>query len=77
VLTANSQSGSITITDLASGVSSTVECGCTPGGLEPLNGSVYRLTAAAGPIWLLDGDAPGARVVFVPPDAPVPAKEGQ
>jgi hypothetical protein len=78
VLTVNSQSGAITVTDLAGGASSTIECGCTPTELEPLAGSIYRLTAS-GPIWLLDAGAPELRTAFVPPDAPaqVPAQEGQ
>ncbi len=77
-LTANSKSGVITITDLAAGTSSAIECGVPPGDLQLLNGSVYRLTApSSGPIWLLDGDSPGARVVFIPPDASAPAKAGR
>lgn len=74
VLVANSHSGTITITDLAGAGSSAIECGCTPSVLEPLSSSAYRLTTAPGPIWLLDGDGSGARVAFIPPDAPAPAK---
>jgi hypothetical protein len=67
VLTANSKSGVITISDLAAGTTSAIECGVPPDDLQPLNGSVYRLTApSSGPVWLLDGDSAGARVVFVP-----------
>ncbi len=73
-LTANSHSGTITITDLTGGGSSAIECGCTPSQIEPLSSSVYRLTTAPGPIRLLEGDGPGARVAFIPPDSPAPAK---
>jgi len=47
---------------------SPVECGCAPVGLTPLKGnSVYRLTESLDqPVWMLDGDAEPARVVFVP-----------
>jgi hypothetical protein len=77
-LTANSKSGVITITDLAAGASSAIACGAPPGDLQPLSGSVYRLTAPSpGPIWLLDGNSPDARVVFIPPDASAPAKAGR
>jgi hypothetical protein len=45
-----------------------VECDCAPVGLLPLKGnSVYRLTERIDqPLWILDGDAPAARVLFIP-----------
>ena len=46
------------------------ECPCTPKRMEPLAGTaVFRLTDDSdGLIWLLDGDAPKTRFVFVPVD---------
>jgi len=70
--------GGIVITDLAAGASSAIECGFAPLDLQPLGGSVYRLAAPSpGAMWFLDGDAPGARVFFVPPDSFAPAQEEQ
>ena len=45
-----------------------VECACTPSMLVSLNGNaVYSLTGSVDqPLWVLDGDAPSAQVVFVP-----------
>ncbi|MGE5568940.1 MAG: hypothetical protein ACM3S5_07890 [Rhodospirillales bacterium] len=70
--------GGLVITDLAAGASSVIECGFAPIDLQALGGSVYGLAAPSpGPMWLLDGDAPGARVFFVPPDSFVPPQEEQ
>ncbi|HOK45060.1 MAG TPA: hypothetical protein PLA43_05675 [Bryobacteraceae bacterium] len=68
----------IVMTDLTAGFSSVIECGFAPGDLQPLGGSVYRLAAPSpGPLWFLDGGAPGARVFFVPPDNFAPPQEEQ
>ena len=45
-----------------------VDCVCSPVGLFPVNGNaVFRLTDRIDePLWILDGDSPAARAVFIP-----------
>jgi hypothetical protein len=65
LLTATSD-GSVVSVALASGNSTTTQCGCTPSELVPM-GSVLRLNEiGGGPLWLFDGTTPQPRVVFVP-----------
>ena len=46
----------------------TMQCRCTPTEVIPLNSkTIFRLTAlGTGPMWVFDGDAPRARVAFIP-----------
>jgi hypothetical protein len=68
VFVANAGSGSIASLDLAGGAPLLVACDCALTSLERLHGNaVFRLTEPSGePLWVFDGDAPEARVVFVP-----------
>jgi hypothetical protein len=68
VFVANAGTGTIAFLDLAGGAPTVVSCGCAPTGLDRLQGSaVFRLTEPSGePLRVFDGDAPQARVVFVP-----------
>jgi hypothetical protein len=61
-------SGRVLVFGLDGGPPGSIECACAPTRLEPLRGNaVFRATdPAQGRIWLLDGDAPEARFVFVP-----------
>ncbi len=73
VFVVNEGSGTIAALDLTGGPPSLVSCDCALTRLEPLQGNaVFRLTDLSGePMWLLDGGAPEARVVFVPARRPV------
>ncbi len=68
VFVANAGSGTIAFLDLSGGALALVSCGCAPTGLDRLQGrAVFRLTEPSGqPVGVFDGDAPQARVVFVP-----------
>ena len=59
--------GNIAIHDLRSSTAATVSCGCAPGVLARLRGNaVFRLNEVGdGPLWLLDGDSPEPRILFV------------
>lgn len=66
---ANSDSGAITTSDLAQGITSTLDCHCQPTGLDRLRGSaVFRLTEAQSSLLLFDGSTNPSRILFVPPD---------
>jgi hypothetical protein len=61
-----SNSGPVTILDLASGNATPVSCNCTATGLDRM-GNVYRLNEpGSGPLWLLDPVSANPRIVFVP-----------
>ena len=83
VFVANGGSGSVVALDLAGGAPGLVTCDCALTRFDQLQGNaVFRLTDPSGdPMWLLDGDAPEARVVFVPPERAgaelVPARGGR
>jgi len=79
VFVANAGAGTVVVLDLAGGAPSVFACDCTVTGLERMQGNaVFRLTDLSGdPMWLLDGDAPEARVVFVPPQRPVAQRAAQ
>ena len=63
----NGGAGGLIVLDLAGGPAVRVACEVAATGLERLDGNeVFRLTeAGAGPVWLLDGDWPEPRVIFV------------
>ena len=63
----NGGAGDLILLDLVGGPAVRVACEVTATGLERLDGNaVFRLTeAGAGPVWLLDGDWPEPRVIFV------------
>ncbi len=65
----HSDGRTIAIVDVAGGVLHHVACECTPAGIERLGpGALFRLTdASQPPVWLLDGEGPEPRVLFVPP----------
>ncbi len=75
---ANGDTSTVAVLDLAGGAAALVACPCKLTGLERLDGNaVFRLTElSAEPLWLLDGDAPEARVVFIPPDQPAAQATG-
>ncbi|HWC00660.1 MAG TPA: hypothetical protein VG672_28330 [Bryobacteraceae bacterium] len=71
LFTANSDPGSVTISDLAQRAASILTCNCSPSGLARLKGTaVFRLTEAHDPLLLLDGTTNLSRILFVPPDPP-------
>ena len=73
VFVANAKSGTVAIFDLLRGgrSHSLISCGCSPTGLDRLNGDVFRLTAPSSrPLWVLEADGREPRVVFVPADLP-------
>jgi hypothetical protein len=59
--------GQVLLRDLAGGSPTVLSCNCEPTGLARLRGNaVFRLTdPASGTVWLLDGDAAEAHIVFV------------
>ena len=61
--------GGVATISLVDGSVALTGCPCQPTGLASLKGNaVFRLTEpSGGPLWLFDGDAPDARIVFVPP----------
>jgi hypothetical protein len=61
-------SGGIAIVDVGGGVIHQVACPFTAAGIERLGpGALFRLTdASTPPVWLLDGEVPEPRVLFVP-----------
>jgi WD40 repeat protein len=67
VYTAN-RIGTITVLDLAASALQSVDCGCTPTSMEPLNASgLYRITEISDrPLMLFDVSQPTLRVWFVP-----------
>lgn len=69
VVVANAATATVAVLDLSGGPASLVACQCQLTGLERLAGNaVFRLSDLSGePLWVFDGDAPEARVVFVPP----------
>jgi hypothetical protein len=68
VFVASAGSGTIATLNLAGGAPLLVACDCALTSLERLHGNaVFRLTEPSGePLWVFDGDAPQARIVFVP-----------
>lgn len=68
VFVANRATATVAALDLAGGAATLLACDCKLTALERLDGNaVFRLSdLSAEPLWLLDGDAPEARVVFVP-----------
>jgi hypothetical protein len=68
VFVANAGSRAVAVLDFEGGPAALVACQCEPTGLERMQGNaVFRLSEpAAEPMWMFDGDAPEARVVFVP-----------
>jgi len=68
VFVANAGSRAVAVLDLAGGPASLVACQCELTGLERMQGNaVFRLSdPTADPMWVFDGDAREARVVFVP-----------
>ena len=69
VFVANSRTARISVIDLETGDVTHLACSAVPAGLFPLRGgSVFRLNELAGtPLFVLDGGAERARIVFVPP----------
>jgi hypothetical protein len=66
VFVASAAARSVTAVDVASGVSTTLACDCTPNGLVRMGG-VFRLNEfGAGPLWLLDANTTGPQLIFVP-----------
>jgi hypothetical protein len=67
---ADGHSGAVVFLPLDGSAPARLECPCVAKRMEPLRGTaVFRLTDASdGRIWLLDGDAPEMRFVFVPVD---------
>ncbi|MBI3665930.1 MAG: hypothetical protein HY236_06850 [Acidobacteria bacterium] len=68
VFAVNAGSGVIAALSLAGGAVALIPCRCSPSGLHRLNGNaVFRLTAfSEAPLFVLDGEQPEPRVVFVP-----------
>lgn len=69
VVVANANSGTVVILNQAGGTPVSLPCFCAPTALARLSGNaVFRLNElSAGPLWLLDADAPLPRILFVPP----------
>jgi len=65
---ANRATATVAVLDLAGGPPSLVACDCKLTALEPFDGNaVFRLSdLSSEPLWVFDGDAPEARVIFVP-----------
>lgn len=61
--------GTVTIVDLATGLSSALPCNCQTSGLHRLKGnSVFRLSDLSDrPVALLDASSPEPRVIVIPP----------
>lgn len=72
VLVVNAGAANLTILSRNGAPAITVQCGCTPAGLDQLAGnSIFRLTEPSKqPIWLFDAGGSEARIVAVPPDHP-------
>lgn len=68
VFVANAGTRTIAVLDLEGGPAALVACQCQLTGLERMQGNaVFRLSdLTADPMWVFDGDAPEARIVFVP-----------
>lgn len=75
---ANADTATVAVLDLAGGPAALVACPCNLAGLERLEGNaVFRLNElSAEPLWVFDGDAPEARVVFIPPEPPAAPAPG-
>jgi hypothetical protein len=72
LLVGNAANGAIARIDLETGLTRLIECQCTLTGLGRLRGTaVFHLNQPSRePLMVFDGDAPEARVVFVPPSPP-------
>ena len=69
VFISSKSSGTVTIVDLATGLSSALPCNCQTSGLFRLKGnSVFRLSDLSDrPVALLDASSPAPRVIVIPP----------
>jgi len=66
VFVASAAARTVTAVDVGTGASTPLACDCTPSGLVRM-GSVFRLNEfGAGPLWLLDAQTNGPRLIFVP-----------
>jgi len=79
VFVANAGSRAVAVLDFEGGPASLVACQCELTGLERMQGNaVFRLSdPTADPMWVFDGDAREARVVFVPAERPAAKGELQ
>jgi len=61
------QSGQVAVRDVAAATQTLLSCSCQPAGLWRLRGrAVFRLNElGAAPLWVVDGDAPQPRILFV------------
>jgi hypothetical protein len=61
------QSGQVAVRDLAASTQTVLSCSCQPAGVSRLRGkAVFRLNElGAGPVWVVDGDAAVARILFL------------
>jgi hypothetical protein len=61
------QSGQVAVRDVAASTQTLLSCSCQPAGLWRLRGrAVFRLNElGAAPLWVVDGDAPQPRILFV------------
>ena len=67
-----SRLGTVALIDMDAASVVTVDCGCTPTGIEPLTSSnLFRITEISDrPVMLFDVSIPTPRVWFVPSDSP-------